>query len=168
MSEGSGMIDASQVRLAVGMAGPETAEPASRRKKTAAELGPKEYCWGVGRRKKAIARVRIRPGSGKITVNGREADEFFVNPRDRNDIRKPLGRTDRLSAYDVWVNVQGGGSTGQAGAVLLGVARALIVAEPELYPLLKDGGYLTRDSRAKERKKYGRAAARRSFQFSKR
>lgn len=141
---------------------------AERRRPTAGELGPKEFCWGTGRRKKAVARVRLRPGSGKILINDRPVDEYFVNPRDQKDVRSPLAAAGSLERYDVWVNVGGGGSTGQAGAVLLGLARALCQADPACVGLMKDNDFLTRDSRIKERKKYGHAAARRSFQFSKR
>ncbi|MCK5114762.1 MAG: 30S ribosomal protein S9 [Phycisphaerae bacterium] len=139
-----------------------------KRKPTAAELGPKEFCWGTGRRKSSVARVRIRPGSGKFLINKREFDNYFPGLRDQNDIQRPLSATDSLGKYDIWVNVIGGGTTGQAGAVLLGLARALIVADPSSFQNLRDGGFLTRDSRAVERKKYGKRGARRSFQFSKR
>jgi len=126
------------------------------------------YLWGTGRRKTAIARVRIKPGTGKFMVNEREVDNFFVTPRDRGDVRKPLAVTDNLKSFDVFVNVQGGGMTGQAGAVMLGLARALVKANPENLPKLRDASLLTRDSREVERKKYGQAGARRRFQFSKR
>jgi small subunit ribosomal protein S9 len=126
------------------------------------------YLWGTGRRKTAVARVRIKPGSGKFMVNEREVDQFFVTPRDRGDVRKPLAVTDNLKSFDVFVNVQGGGPTGQAGAVVLGLARALVKANPENLPKLRDANLLTRDSREVERKKYGQAGARRRFQFSKR
>jgi len=141
------------------------AGPQSRRKPTAAELGPKEYCWGTGRRKTAVARVRLRPGTGKITVNGREVADYFPLPQDRQAVTAPLQATDRLGRYDVWVDVRGGGATGQSGAAKLGVARALVQAEPELFQTLRDQGYLTRDGRMKERKKYGQRGARRRFQW---
>jgi len=142
--------------------------PESKSKPTAAELGPKEYCWGTGRRKTAIARVRLRPGSGKITVNGREMENYFSLPQDQYAVKAPLEATNSLATYDVWVDVYGGGTTGQSGAVKLGVARALVQADPELFTKLRDKGYLTRDSRMKERKKYGQRGARRRYQFSKR
>ena len=137
-------------------------------KSSATTLGPKEYIWGLGRRKKSVARVRIRPGSGKILINKREVDKYFTNLRDQNAVRSPLVATENLERYDVWANVNGGGSTGQAGAVVLGIARALMKADTDTYSVLKGKGYLTRDSRIKERKKYGQRGARRSFQFSKR
>lgn len=129
---------------------------------------PKTYIWGLGRRKTAVARVRIAPGEGKILINKRPAEEYFTEEEDRKAIRAPLEATDSGGRFDVWVNVKGGGSTGQAGAVLLGIARALVEAEPELEPALRASGYLTRDARMVERKKYGQRGARRRFQYSKR
>ncbi len=140
----------------------------AKRKPTAAELGPKEFCWGTGRRKTAIARVRLRPGSGKITVNGRDLEKYFSLPQDQSAVKAPLEATHSLATFDVWVDVYGGGATGQSGAVKLGVARALIQADPDMFTTLRDKGYLTRDSRMKERKKYGQRGARRRYQFSKR
>ncbi|MBN2212451.1 MAG: 30S ribosomal protein S9 [Sedimentisphaerales bacterium] len=131
-------------------------------------MGPKEFCRGTGRRKTAIARVRLRPGSGKITVNGRELENYFSLPQDQSAVKAPLEATNSLTAFDVWIDVYGGGSTGQSGATKLGVARALVQANPELFTTLRDKGYLTRDSRMKERKKYGQRGARRRYQFSKR
>lgn len=125
--------------------------------------------WGVGRRKKAIARVRILPeGSGVITVNKKSLEEYFPVEIHQFIVKQPLNLTGTLSRYDVAVNVQGGGVSGQAGAVRHGIARALIVAEPELRPALKSAGFLTRDPRMKERKKYGLHKARKAPQFSKR
>jgi len=129
---------------------------------------PGGYFYGTGRRKKAVARVRLRSGSGKIRINGRDMEQYFVEDRDRKAIQAPLEATQTLGRYDVYVNVGGGGFTGQAGAVVLGLARALKSMDPSLEPILRNGGYLTRDSRMKERKKYGLRGARRSFQFSKR
>ncbi len=126
------------------------------------------FYWGTGRRKTAVARVRIRQGDGKFLVNGREVDKYFSEPRDRKDVRAPLVATSTLGKFDVLANVNGGGPSGQAGAVLLGVARALCEADQTLEHTLREGGYLTRDSRMVERKKYGQAGARRRFQFSKR
>jgi small subunit ribosomal protein S9 len=123
---------------------------------------------GTGRRKTSVARVRIRDGQGKITVNGRELNEFFPMERDQQLILAPLKATGHLKSVDVWVRVVGGGPTGQAGAAVLGIARALQAKNPESHHLLSDGGFLTRDGRMVERKKYGRKKARRSFQFSKR
>ncbi len=126
------------------------------------------YFWGTGRRKSAVARVRIRPGSGEFIVNGRQCEEYFTRERDQAAVRAPLTATKTLGQYDIYVNVKGGGPTGQAGAVLLGIARALCKAQTDLEETLRDGGYLTRDSRMVERKKYGRRGARRGCQFSKR
>ncbi len=123
---------------------------------------------GTGRRKKSIARVRLLPGSGNITINKRELDNYFGMETLKMIVRAPLTLTDTLSKFDVFVNVYGGGTTGQAGAIRHGIARALLVAEPALRPALKKAGYLTRDPRMKERKKYGLHAARRAPQFSKR
>ena len=125
--------------------------------------------WGTGRRKSAVARVRLIPGgTGAITINGRSIDEYCDLDTLKLIIRQPLVLTETDSKYDVFVNVIGGGFTGQAGAIRHGVARALVVAEPELRPALKKEGYLTRDPRMKERKKYGLKKARRAPQFSKR
>ncbi len=123
---------------------------------------------GTGRRKKSIARVRLLPGSGSITINKRELDNYFGVETLKMIVRAPLTLTDTLSKFDIFVNVYGGGYTGQAGAIRHGIARALLVAEPALRPALKKAGYLTRDPRMKERKKYGLHAARRAPQFSKR
>lgn len=125
--------------------------------------------WGTGRRKKAVARVRLIPGgNGTIIINGRSIDDYCSLETMKFVIRQPLVLTDKLSSYDVFVNVRGGGYTGQAGAIRHGVARALIVAEPELRSAVKKEGFLTRDPRMKERKKYGLKKARRAPQFSKR
>ena len=125
--------------------------------------------WGTGRRKSAIARVRLIPGgTGAITINGRSIDEYCDLDTLKLIIRQPLVLTETESKYDVFVNVVGGGFTGQAGAIRHGVARALVVAEPELRPALKKAGFLTRDPRMKDRKKYGLKKARRAPQFSKR
>ncbi|HRH95864.1 30S ribosomal protein S9 [Prosthecobacter sp.] len=122
----------------------------------------------TGRRKTAIARVFILEGSGSITVNGRDFEEYFPTVALQNQILFPLALTNSRQTYDFKVNASGGGSTGQVGAVRLGIARALISVNPELRPVLKENGLLTRDSRAKERKKPGRPGARKRFQFSKR
>ena len=123
--------------------------------------------WGTGRRKKAVARVRLIPGgNGTIIINGRSIDDYCALETVKFVIRQPLVLTDKLTSYDVFVNVRGGGYTGQAGAIRHGVARALIVAEPELRPAVKKEGFLTRDPRMKERKKYGLKKARRAPQFS--
>ena len=127
-----------------------------------------QYYYGPGRRKSSVARVRLLPGSGNITINKRDIDEYFGYETLKMLVKSPLVLTDKLGSYDVFVNVQGGGYTGQAGAIRHGIARALNAADPELRPALKKAGYLTRDSRMKERKKYGLKAARRAPQFSKR
>ena len=125
--------------------------------------------WGTGRRKSAVARVRLIPGgNGAITINKRSIDEYCDLDTLKLIIKQPLVLTQTESKYDVFVNVQGGGFTGQAGAIRHGISRALIVAEPELRAALKKEGYLTRDPRMKERKKYGLKKARRAPQFSKR
>jgi small subunit ribosomal protein S9 len=126
------------------------------------------YHWGTGRRKTAVARVRIRPGEGTITINGRDYQEHFPTLRARNLLLSPLLHTKTINKYDVFVNIRGGGVISQAGAVVLGISRALVKVQPEIERALRADGYLTRDPREKERKKYGRRGARRSFQFSKR
>ena len=122
----------------------------------------------VGRRKKAIARVRLIPGEGKIVINGREIDNYFGLETLKMTVRQPLALTALEGRYDVLVNVYGGGLAGQAGAIRHGISRALGKADPELRPAIKKAGFLTRDPRMKERKKYGLKAARRAPQFSKR
>ncbi|MBU0754352.1 MAG: 30S ribosomal protein S9 [Planctomycetes bacterium] len=131
-------------------------------------MAGKEYTWGTGRRKTAVARIRICEGSGNIVVNQRKYDEYFPLLSDQINVLAPLKATETLERYDIYANVRGGGGTGQSGAVLLGIARALIRNDATLESTLRDGGYTTRDSRIKERKKYGQRGARRSFQFSKR
>ncbi len=124
--------------------------------------------YATGKRKNAVARVWVKPGSGKITVNGRDIDVYFARPVLRMIIQQPLVVAKRLGQYDLMVSVAGGGLSGQAGAVRHGLAKALTHYEPELRSPLKKEGFLTRDSRVVERKKYGKRKARRSFQFSKR
>jgi small subunit ribosomal protein S9 len=123
---------------------------------------------GTGRRKTAVARVRLKDGSGEITINGRPLNEYCVTERDRNSVLAPLKATDLVGKVDIAVKAHGGGPTGQAEAMMLGIARALQAKNPMLHGALSDGGFLTRDSRMVERKKYGFKKARRSFQFSKR
>ena len=128
-----------------------------------------EVCFhAVGRRKKAIARVRLIPGEGNIVINKRPIDEYFGLETLKTVVRQPLTLTDTLAKFDVIVNVTGGGYTGQAGAIRQGIARALVKADEELKDSIKKAGFLTRDPRMKERKKYGLKAARRAPQFSKR
>ncbi len=124
--------------------------------------------YATGKRKNAIARVWIKPGSGNVTVNGRDVERFFARPVLRMIINQPFEVAGRAGQYDVICTVSGGGLSGQAGAVRHGISRALTYYEPALRPVLKKGGFLTRDARVVERKKYGRRKARRSFQFSKR
>ena len=124
--------------------------------------------YATGKRKNAIARVWIKPGSGVITVNGREEEKYFARPVLRMMVRQPLVTAQRDGQFDIVATVSGGGLSGQAGAVRHGLSKALTYYEPGLRPVLKSGGFLTRDSRVVERKKYGRRKARRSFQFSKR
>ncbi len=143
-----------------------TAAPeAPRYEKKVDKLG---RAYATGKRKDAVARVWIKPGSGKMTVNGRALDVYFARPVLRMILQQPLVIANRVGQYDLMVSVAGGGLSGQAGAVRHGLAKALTNFEPELRPALKKEGFLTRDSRVVERKKYGRAKARRSFQFSKR
>jgi len=126
------------------------------------------FTWGLGRRKSAVARVRMKSGSGAFQVNGKAVNEYFTTLRDLELAKAPLSLVVTDTTYDISVNVKGGGPHGQAGAVQLGVARALKELNPVLFEGLREGGFLTRDSRMKERKKYGRRGARRGFQFSKR
>jgi len=152
--------------LAEGAAGGETvveeavaAEP---------QIDDQGRSYATGKRKDAVARVWIKPGSGKITVNGREENVYFARPVLRMLIAQPFEVAERVDQFDVVATVKGGGLSGQAGAVRHGISKALTLYEPGLRPALKKGGFLTRDSRVVERKKYGKAKARRSFQFSKR
>jgi small subunit ribosomal protein S9 len=126
------------------------------------------YIWGVGRRKSAVARVRIAVGSGKIEVNGRTLNDYFTAERDRKMIFGPLEVTNTGGKMDVFVNAAGGGPAGQTGAIVMGLGRALAKYDKGLEVSLRNAGFLTRDSRMKERKKYGQRGARRRFQFSKR
>lgn len=131
-------------------------------------IDAKGRAYATGKRKNAVARVWIRRGAGKITVNGREEQIYFARPVLRMMLRQPMVAAGRETQYDVIATVTGGGLSGQAGAVRHGISKALQIYEPELRAVLKKGGFLTRDSRVVERKKYGRPKARRSFQFSKR
>jgi small subunit ribosomal protein S9 len=126
------------------------------------------YIWGVGRRKSSVARVRIAPGSGKIEINGRTLNDYFTAERDRKAIFGPLEVTNVAGKMDVLVNTDGGGPSGQTGAIVMGLGRALTKYDNSLEVALRNAGFLTRDSRMKERKKYGQRGARRRFQFSKR
>ena len=128
----------------------------------------KPYLYGTGRRKHSVARVRVYPGSGAITINGRDIDDYFGLDTLKVIVRQPMAITDTLGKYDIVCTVAGGGVSGQAGAIRHGLSRALLQAGDEMRPILKKAGFLTRDPRMKERKKYGLKAARRAPQFSKR
>ena len=141
---------------------PEAAAPAE------PKIDAQGRAYATGKRKNAIARVWIKPGKGSITINGRDQEVYFARPVLRMMIAQPLQVTDREGQFDIVVTVEGSGLSGQAGAVRHGLSKALTYYEPGLRPLLKPHGFLTRDSRVVERKKYGKAKARRSFQFSKR
>lgn len=132
------------------------------------KIDPQGRSYATGKRKDAVARVWIKPGSGKVTVNGRDQETYFARPVLRMVLRQPFEAVSRKDHYDVICTVKGGGLSGQAGAVRHGISKALCLYEPDLRTPLKKGGFLTRDARVVERKKYGRAKARRSFQFSKR
>jgi len=127
-----------------------------------------KFFYGTGRRKKSVARVRLYPGTGNVTINNRNIDEYFGLDTLKLIVRQPLTLTETAEKFDVICTVAGGGVTGQAGAIRHGISRALLNADAELRPILKKAGYLTRDPRMKERKKYGLKAARRAPQFSKR
>jgi len=146
------------------------AAPAAPLRKQIRPCGPTagNWWWGTGRRKTAVARVRIRPGEGKFNVNTKPMDVFFTEERDRNNINNVLEKTTTRGKLDIEVNVRGGGYTGQAGAIILGLGRALLRYDQNLDPILRENGFMTRDSRKVERKKYGQSGARRRFQFSKR
>lgn len=124
--------------------------------------------YGTGKRKSSVARVWLRPGSGNITINNKSIDEYFGRETSKMVVKQPLELTENVGKFDIVVNVRGGGDSGQAGAIKHGITKALLEADVALRGTLKKAGFITRDSRIKERKKYGKAAARRSFQFSKR
>lgn len=126
------------------------------------------FYWGTGRRKSAVARVRIKPGDGKLLINKKQLTDYFTREQDRKAILAPLKAVDAEKTFDVFANVRGGGTTGQAGAVMLGIARVLKNYDQNYIQPLRDGGYLTRDSRMVERKKPGQSGARKRYQFSKR
>lgn len=124
--------------------------------------------YGTGKRKSSIARVWLKPGNGKITVNGKSIDDYFGRETSKMIVKQPLELTENMEKFDIYVTVKGGGDSGQAGAIKHGITKALLEVDSALRGVLKKAGFITRDSRVKERKKYGKAAARRSFQFSKR
>ena len=142
--------------------------PAPESPKYVQKLDKQGRSYATGKRKDAVARVWVRPGSGRIVINERPLETYFARPVLRMLIQQPIVAANRNGQYDVTCTVSGGGLSGQAGAVRHGISKALMGYEPDLRPVLKRGGFLTRDSRVVERKKYGRAKARRSFQFSKR
>ncbi len=145
----------------------ETAATASTEPR-APKIDAQGRSYATGKRKNAIARVWIKPGMGKILVNGKSGEDYFARPVLQMIVNQPFKAANRVTQYDVWCTVSGGGLSGQAGAVRHGISQALTHFEPDLRPTLKQGGFLTRDSRVVERKKYGQAKARRRFQFSKR
>ncbi|HMB75225.1 MAG TPA: 30S ribosomal protein S9 [Kiloniellaceae bacterium] len=159
--ENQTLTDLSELGEATGVAEEAAAAPEPKR-------DAQGRAYATGKRKNAVARVWIKPGVGKVTVNGRDQEIFFARPVLRMIIDQPFDATNRKDQFDVHCTVSGGGLSGQAGAVRHGISKALVNYEPELRGVLKAGGFLTRDSRVVERKKYGRAKARRSFQFSKR
>ncbi len=124
--------------------------------------------YGTGKRKSSIARVRLKPGSGKIVINKKSLDDYFGRETSKMIVKQPLEITENVDKFDIFITVSGGGDSGQAGAIKHGITKALLEADGALRATLKKAGFITRDSRIKERKKYGKAAARRSFQFSKR
>ncbi|MBW8001273.1 MAG: 30S ribosomal protein S9 [Planctomycetes bacterium] len=156
--------DKAEQGLEIAVAQTETQTQAPKKK------GPDKggFFWGMGRRKSSVARVRIKPGEGKLIVNKKELDDYFPRIQDQKMIVSPLKAVESEKGFDIFINVRGGGQTGQAGASMLGIARALKIFNEDFLPPLRDGGYLTRDSRMVERKKPGRKKARKSFQFSKR
>ncbi|MCW8916865.1 MAG: 30S ribosomal protein S9 [Magnetovibrio sp.] len=153
------LVEGGDVAVATTEAAPVVAEP---------KIDAQGRAYATGKRKNAIARVWIKPGSGKVTVNGRDQETYFARPVLRMLLNQPFQVAEREGQFDVVATVTGGGLSGQAGAVRHGISKALTYYEPALRGVLKSGGFLTRDSRVVERKKYGRAKARRSFQFSKR
>lgn len=148
---------------------PAAAEPPQPAPATpSTDSGPAQFIWGTGRRKSSVARVRIKSGDGKFIVNKKEVDDYFRVDTHRGTVRAPLQATDMAKSFDVLVNVCGGGITGQAGAISLGLSRALSKVDPEIEAKLRGKHLMTRDPRRVERKKYGQSGARKRFQFSKR
>jgi small subunit ribosomal protein S9 len=162
MAESRTLADLSLGNAQAAVAAAAKAEPAERK------LDKHGRAYATGKRKNAIARVWIKPGSGKFTVNGKESNDYFARPVLRMLLAQPLVVTNRSGQFDIMATVVGGGLSGQAGALRHGISKALTYFEPALRPALKAQGFLTRDSRVVERKKYGKPKARRSFQFSKR
>ena len=133
-----------------------------------AKVKESPWIWATGRRKTSVCRIRMKPGTGKFIINKRELETYFPKALEQQRVLAPLRAVDSTKGVDIFANVRGGGLTGQSGAVALGIARALLKSDPETESVLRDGKFLTRDSRQKERKKYGQRGARRGFQFSKR
>jgi small subunit ribosomal protein S9 len=163
----SAPVESTELNFA-GTTEPVVAAPEPQVVKIHGKLDRNGVAIGTGRRKTAVARVRLKPGNGATSINGRSLEEYFKNIRDLQMIEAPLRATEKLGQVDLWVRVTGGGTTGQTGAVVMGIARALEALNPSLHVALSEGGFLTRDSRMVERKKYGFKKARRSPQFSKR
>ncbi|MGA1979239.1 MAG: 30S ribosomal protein S9 [Sedimentisphaerales bacterium] len=155
-------VDSPKVKVAAAAAAPKPQH------KPAKQPDKGGYCWGTGRRKTSVARVRIKPGDGKLLVNKRKLSDYFTREQDKEAVIAPLKAVEVEKAFDVFVNVRGGGTTGQSGAARLGIARALKNYDENYLQPLRDGGYLTRDSRMVERKKPGQSGARKRYQFSKR
>ena len=153
---------------AVTLGGEATATAETKTRQAPAVPQGQHYFWGTGRRKSAVARVRIRPGEGRILINKRDVEDYFRHEDDRNAVHAPLVAAGMAKSWDIWANVTGGGRTGQSHAITMGIARAMVEATPDLLHELRTKGYLTRDARMKERKKPGQPGARRRFQFSKR
>ena len=160
--ESQSLSDLSELGAATGAAAPEPED------KSEPKLDAQGRAYATGKRKNAVARVWVKPGSGRVSVNGRDIEQYFARPVLRMIIDQPFQVAGRANQYDVLATVTGGGLSGQAGAVRHGISQALTRYEPKLRPVLKQGGFLTRDARVVERKKYGKRKARRSFQFSKR
>jgi small subunit ribosomal protein S9 len=157
--------DKSAGKIAPGAGSAGAATSATTTDKNGAQRG---YWWGTGRRKTSVARVRIRPGGGTLLINDRQLDDYFRADQDRRSVVAPLQAVGAEKTFDIFINVVGGGPTGQAGASMLGIARALRKYDTNYVQTLRDGGYLTRDPRMVERKKPGQSGARKRFQFSKR
>jgi len=157
-------VQGDSLNIAANPAVPQAAPEVPKKKK--ADLGG--FYWGTGRRKSSVARVRIKPGSGKLLINKKELDDYFRRQQDREAVLAPLKAVQAESTFDIFINVKGGGTTGQSGASLLGIARALKNYDENYLQALRDSGHLTRDPRMVERKKPGQRGARRRFQFSKR
>ena len=166
MTENQPQSPLADLKLGEALSVPVPTEAAVTVKKVEPDKGG--FIWGTGRRKSSVARVRIKPGDGKLEINKKKLNDYFVRQQDQNAIMAPLDATKTEKGLDIFINVKGGGITGQAGAAMLGIARALKNYDPTLLPALRDGGYLTRDGRMVERKKPGQKKARKRFQFSKR